>query len=272
VLGQEHSEGAQVDIEQDGETLLKLRNDDPLTSAVKETICKGDFASLKRLLIEHRGLASARIGKGEASRALLHLVTDWPGHFPNGAVIAASLIEGGADPNARCEGMSHTETPLHWVASNDDVEVFEVLIKAGADLEASGGSIGGGTPLDNAVGYGQWHVARRLVECGARTKLWHAAALGLMVRVQEFFTGDGLPSLDEVSGAFYQACHGGQRQIAEYLLARGADINWIPYWAKGRTPLDIARTHDGGRAPAANLVEWLIGRGAQSGSGPGLLL
>jgi hypothetical protein len=72
---------------------------------------------------------------------------------------------------------------------------------------------------------------------------------------QEYFTGDGLPSLDEVSGAFYQACHGGQRQTAEYLLDRGADINWIPYWAKGRTALDIARTHDSGRPPAANLVD-----------------
>ena len=46
------------------------------------------------------------------------------------------------------------------------------------DIEMAGGSIG--TPLDNAVGYGCWNVARLLVQRGARvSKLWHAAALGL---------------------------------------------------------------------------------------------
>jgi hypothetical protein len=104
--------------------------------------------------------------------------------------------------------MYHTETPLHWVASSDDVEAFELLVKAGADIEALGGSIGGGTPLDNAVGYGQWRVARRLIECGARTKLWHAAALGLMSCVETNFGGDAPPTPQEITTAFYQACAG----------------------------------------------------------------
>jgi hypothetical protein len=84
------------------------------------------------------------------------------------------------------------------------VGAFEVLVKAGADIEALGGSIEGGTPLDNAVGYGQWQVARRLVECGAGAKLWHAAALGLMSRVEAEFADDSAPSPDEVTVAFYQ--------------------------------------------------------------------
>jgi hypothetical protein len=71
--------------------------------------------------------------------------------------------------------------------------VFEVLIKAGGDIEAPGGSIGGGTPLDNAVGYGRWQVARRLIECGAQTKLWHVAALGLMSRVEAYLTAGQPP-------------------------------------------------------------------------------
>jgi hypothetical protein len=121
--------------------------------------------------------------------------------------------------------MYHAKTPLHWVASRDDVEAFEVLIKAGADIEALGGSIDGGTPLDNAVGYGQWQVARRLVACGARTKLWHAAALGLMPRVEANFAGDAPPTPEEITTAFYQACGGGQREPAEYLRCRGADID-----------------------------------------------
>jgi hypothetical protein len=136
--------------------------------------------------------------------------------------------------------------------------VLEVLIGAGADIEAPGGSIGGGTPLDNAVGYGQWQVARRLVACGARTRLWHAAALGLMSQVETCFAADPSPSPDEISEAFYQACCGGQQQTAVYLLDRGADINWIPPWAKGRTPLDAAPKQVQG------LADWLLRRGAKS--------
>jgi hypothetical protein len=59
-----------------------------------------------------------------------------------------------------------------------------VLIDGGADLETPGGSIG--TPLDNAMGYGCWHVARLLVERGAPVgALWHAAALGMLPRLDE---------------------------------------------------------------------------------------
>jgi hypothetical protein len=59
------------------------------------------------------------------------------------------------------------ETPLHWAASSDDVDVAEALIDGGANIHATGGSIASGTPLDNAVGYGCWRVARLLVQRGA---------------------------------------------------------------------------------------------------------
>ncbi len=178
--------------------MLRLRNDDPRASSLIEAIRTGDLASLERLVNVHPNLATARIEKDGKARTPLHVATDWPGHFPNGGETIAALIGAGADPNARCEGMTHTETPLHWVASSDDIGAFEVLVKAGADIEALGGSIGGGTPLDNAVGYGQWQVARRLVECGARTKLWHSAALGLMSRVEAAFANDPSPTADEM--------------------------------------------------------------------------
>jgi uncharacterized protein len=37
--------------------------------------------------------------------------------------------------------------------------------------------------------------------------------------------------------ALWNACHGGQRATAEYLLDRGADINWIGW--DDKTPLDL---------------------------------
>jgi ankyrin repeat protein len=88
---------------------------------------------------------------------LLHVVTDWPGHFPNGATTVAVLVAAGADVNARFTG-PHTETPLHWAASSDDVEALDALLDADADLEAPGAVIAGGTPLTDAVAFGQWHA------------------------------------------------------------------------------------------------------------------
>jgi len=245
-----------IENENDEASMLRLRGDDPAAISLLAAIRTGDLPSLKGILAEQPALASAIIGEGAKSRTPLHVATDWPGHFPNGAAIVAALIDAGADPNVRREGVDYPETPLHWVASSDDVEIFDVLMKAGGDIEAIGGSIGGGTPLDNAVGYGQWKIARRLVECGARTKLWHVAALGLMSQVEAYFAADPPLTSLQVTEAFYQACEGDQQQTAEYLLERGADINWVPTWGKG-TALDRAR-----RRNSPDLVQWLLRRGA----------
>jgi uncharacterized protein len=97
---------------------------------------------------------------------------------------------------ARSEG-----PPLHWAASTDDVDVVAVLIDGGGHLDTPGGSIG--TPLDNAIGYGCWHVARLLVERGApMDRLWHAAALGLLSRLERLLA-DG-PTTEDLNNAFRQ--------------------------------------------------------------------
>ena len=241
---------------------MVLRANDPLAIELIEAIHSGNLESLQRLLAEHPGFARARItGEKESSNTPLHAASDWPGYFPNGPAVVRALIAAGADPDAPVAGSWHSETPLHWAASSDDVEVAEALIVGGANLEVTGGSIAGGTPLDNAVGYGCWRVARLLVERGARVeKLWHTAALGMTSRVEQFFTGPSTPSQKEVNDALWQACNGGFRRTAEYLLARGADLNWIPDYTK-QTPLGIATGHDTGREA---LIGWLQGKGAKS--------
>ena len=74
-----------------------------------------------------------------------------------------ALVAADADVNAHFTG-PHAETPLHWAASSDDVAVLEALIAVGADLDAEGSVIDGGAPLADAVAFGQWNAARRLVE------------------------------------------------------------------------------------------------------------
>jgi ankyrin repeat protein len=241
--------------------MVTLAGGDPIAGALMAAIRGGDLETLERLLAERPDLASARIADNKGVlRTLLHIATDWPGHFSNAPAVVRVLIQAGTDPNAPIEGSWHSETPLHWAASSDDVEVLDALLDTGADIEVQGGAIGGGTPLDDAVAFGQWRAARRLVERGARTRLWHAAALGLLDRLEEAFAGTPPPTPGEVTEAFWQACHGGQRQTAEYLLGRGADLHWVATW-DDHTSLGMADN-----AGAADLDAWLRSRGARSAS------
>ncbi len=185
--------------------MLYIHTDDPLAVAAVEAIHKGDIPTLKRLLAENPDLSRARLGDDDPcgmSRTLLHVATDWPGHFPNVASTISALVEAGADVNARFTG-SHTETPLHWAASSDDVAALDALIDAGADIEADGGVIGGGTPLADARAFAQWRAAYRLVERGAKTTLVDAATLGLMDRVENDFASATAPGLDDINSAFW---------------------------------------------------------------------
>jgi ankyrin repeat protein len=239
---------------------MTLRVEDRLAAEVTQAIKAGDLDSLQRTLAAHPGLASARIQDDRGSKTLLHVVTDWPGFFPNGPAVVKVLISAGSDPNARAEGGKFLETPLHWAASSDDVEVAEALITGGADIEAGGASIADGTTLDNAVGYGCWRVARLLLEHGAKVqKPWIAAALGMTSLTASFFKEGSAPSTEGLNHAFWHACRGGYRRTAEYLLARGADLNWIPDYAR-ETALQAAS--DGMDTGREALVNWLRAKGA----------
>ena len=246
---------------------MRLRHDDPVAAAVVRAIHDGDLDALQDLLRDHPGLAAARIeGPRGGARTPLMSAADWPGFFPNGAKVVAALLVAGADPNDRGEAKDGTpgnEGPLHWAASSDDAEVAAALIDGGADIDAPNGSIG--TPLANAVGYGCWQVADLLVARGAKVDLlWVAAALGIMSAVEGFFAAQPAPTREEIDHAFWQACNGGQPRAAAYLLARGADIHWMPDYAK-QSALEIAKAH--GSTRWGILVDWLKMQGETTGQG-----
>ncbi len=217
------------------ETGKRIPSDDQVAVELLLAVRGGDVEAIQRLLRNDPALASARLGgKDDGTATPLHLVTDWPGYFPNGPQIVQLLIDAGADPNARTTGRPGDtdpgETPLHYAASSDDV-----------------------------VGYGCWHVARLLVTRGATVdKAWHAAALGMLGRLEALLGDD--PPAEDVSQAFWHACTGGQRRAAEYLLSRGADLNWEPDYAHG-TPLDAA---SGLSTRQENVTSWLRELGGRS--------
>jgi ankyrin repeat protein len=226
--------------------------DDGVAQEAIRAIRAGNVQALAALLGANPELPRQGLDDGRSTRTLLHVLTDWPGRAPNGREVVRLLVSRGADVDARFVG-PHEETPLHWAASSGDLQVLDALLDAGADIEAPGGVIGGGPPLADAVAFGQWAAASRLLARGARANLWQAAALGLLAQV----VAEGAQaSAAAITTAFWCACHGGQAGTARHLLDLGADLNWRGF--DGLTPLGAAR-----RSGAEQLVRCLVALGAR---------
>ena len=115
----------------------------------------------------------------------------------------------------------HRKTPLHLAAEHDHPEVAELLLDAGAELEAW--TSWGATPLEWAGVLGSRRAGDVLLAHGARLTLASAAGLGLM---------DELPRLAghgaAVSAAFVLACRNGHTDAARFLLAGRARASTSP--------------------------------------------
>jgi ankyrin repeat protein len=132
-----------------------------------------------------------------------------------------ALLRVGADVNAaQGDGM----TALHWAAESGDVGLAQVLIYAGANLEAQT-RLGGFTPLLVASQTGTADVVRTLLAAGADV---HSA------------TTTGETPLHFASAA-------GSAEAVSSLVAAGADVD-ARELTKGQTPLMFAAAYN--RVPA----------------------
>jgi len=231
-----------------------LPSTDPIAVALTKAIQSGDVAALRQLVDSDQELAHVRIGDPSAARSLVHLATDWPGHFPNVAATIAALAAAGADVNARMPPLPKDpncmETPLHWAASSNDVAAVDALLDAGADIEATGAVFTGGAPLSDAVVFANWAAANRLVERGARPTWWQAAALGTIDLVRARWNEQPPPTRDEITRAFWHACRAAQQHTAAFLFEHGADPEWVGWDHK--TPRQVAN-----ESGNAQFIAWL---------------
>ena len=106
-----------------------------------------DVGALERLLAEHGELATARFVDPACrdERTALHVLTDWPGHFPNGRAVVAALnvIWQGLRDEWACHGAdSVIGTFLGEREAKQEIAALELI--GGDDqviLHASGGDI-----------------------------------------------------------------------------------------------------------------------------------
>ena len=145
------------------------------------------------------------------------------------------LLDAGADVNVRNANKGRLQyTPLHWAAYYGHLEIAELLISRGADLDAEDPAYS--TPLYLAAEEGHPKVVEFLISKGAEVNVkssWsgytplHRAAWGPVAR--RF--GQGA----ETFGADPEEDY---REIVTLLISKGAAINARD--KKSQTPLDLA--------------------------------
>ena len=208
---------------------------------LRQAIQTGDVADARSVIEADPAIVNGR--SEDNQRTPLHTLSDYPGHRLNGLEIAQLLIDNGADVDARFqhpEIATSRETPLHWAASNNDLDLAALLLDAGAQIDIDGGVIDNGTPLWDATIFAAVQVCNLLIDRGAQSNLMSACAAGRLDLVDGYFDDAG--NVKPEAGAFPNrearpvdvaldaalgfACACGHASLARRLLERGANPNW----------------------------------------------
>ena len=145
------------------------------------------------------------------------------------------------DPKRVHERGGDGQTPLHFATSR---AVIDLLLDAGADIDARDvdhRSTAAEWMLDRARGAGRYDLARYLVERGASTDIFLAAALGLSEKVRAMLRGD--PKLLDLRT--------GQGEYGEKPPSSFRIYEWTI--GDGRSPLDVAAQFEQPETVAAML-------------------
>ena len=132
-------------------------------------------------------------------------------------------------------------TALHFAAIANDRAMADILLDAGADLNARDDTYQM-TPIGWANEEGHVEMVQYLYQRGAEVDLHRAAAYGLVDRVKELVKGPRRQVNALVGGwtALQLATVWGHPEVVELLLSRGGDpLLKDPY---GRTTIEIARS------------------------------
>jgi len=233
-------------LEQESQAWQRAREHSESVASAIAAIRAGDAAALRGLLDAEPGLVHAEVGAGGT---LLGEVAQ-PDVF--GASLGHALGVDRACVAVLIERGSDLDGPLNLAACFDRVELVEILLAAGARVDAQG--IYGITPLETAI----YHAARASVDVLAAIALvpdapWVAAGAGRVDRLERFLDPQGRLTDDAYAHR-----------------PNPADVGWLhrlPAREVAQDVLDEALVHAAhNERPAA--VAWLLERGADPDAGP----
>ena len=208
------------------------------------------------------------------------------------------MLKKGYPVSSNPNNKPNSDTPLHVAIETEDFDIVGMLLQNGAPLEAT--SHDGQTPLHFAVKSKQKNLVTRLLEYGAdwravddrgKTMLHLAVEQGTrcwngersnntgtreIIEILEMFLSKRM----DVNGrtkngetALHVAVRHGMKEVAAYLLLRGADIHACDDMDNGVIHMVIMAPNDKYLSEfeqrkkdieKADLVEWLISKGARA--------
>ena len=204
-----------------------------------DAVVDGDLTRLEALLGLNPALAHARSARIHRATLVYYLaangVEDFRQRSPaNAPEIARLLLDAGAEVDALCGPGEQGDTPMLALVTSVHphyrgvaTELIEIFVEAGSQVD---GVNGDGAPLRLALKFGHPGSAAALVRLGAEVKnVAMAAGLGRLDLTREFVEDRGA-SQAELAAAFEDACRFGRTDIADYLLAQGADVDGRGTW------------------------------------------
>lgn len=220
-------------------------------SVLQKAVCLSNFLAVRKLL-EHVSAANDPDPRVVSLKPIQHFkctsATNSFGvaisrhKYDVGLLIVRLLLQAGADPDG-IVNTDYRESAFTMAIAEKNFDLINLLIDAGAMVNAPAGDGIWFTPLQAAANGGSLELVRKLRELGADVNAPPAEQFG--------------------ATALQLAAMRGYIGIARYLLDEGADVNAPPAKISGRTALEVAAEQ--GRI---DMIQFLLNAGAKI-HGPG---
>jgi hypothetical protein len=238
-----------------------------LFETAADAIVAGDAVRLRALLRAHPELARARSTREHRS-TLLHYVSangveDYRQQTPANIVdVAQVLVEAGADVNAESTAYGGGSTALGLTATSMHPEAAGVQTALLELLLRAGATTARDLTIRGCLANGQGDAARFFADRGLPMDLEEAAGAGRLDAVRGYVDPDGTlqngATQEQLESGFRYACGYGHIDVATFLLDAGVDPDVSN--EEGQTAL-----HWTAYGPHLEVARLLLARGARRG-------
>jgi Ankyrin repeats (3 copies) len=208
--------------------------------AAADAIIGGDIHALSSLLKRYPGLVEMRSTRKHRA-TLLHYVTangveDSRQKTPTNIVeITRMLLRAGSSVNAVCDAyggatvLELAGSSIHPEQAGSQKELLQLLIDGGANAEWQSETGKHHSAITACLSNGRRDAAEYLAARGKDLNLEDAAGTGRLDVVKSFFAEDRslgpAASMEQLQRGFLWASEYGHREVVEFLLDHGADID-----------------------------------------------